>query len=636
MGPKILVPVPCNNFYTGEIFMRYVFGILFKNMLVLQFAVTVGVVLQTEWPKGPLSFKVHSKKGIVRNLKKNKNRLIHEAGRHTTGTWHDEPPIPSTNGFEPVKKPESKADSNWGFTLFPTVHNSDGTKRHNPSPQAGSSFSTEVTVRAESSLEKQEPSSGFFGYFIKTIANSVQKSLVPSVSEADTTESVEKGDGAAPTPTSSSKTSEENSGDPVQTSSSGTSESEAPKVIQSLSNSGPSLVTDQQAGTLDSSFDRDGILISNLGFCKQGARAVHILFDGKRLILCQWRVNGKYQVALLRFHSDGLLDNNFGTQGTVVTKVISKANAYPSSLVVDSTGNILVAGYTDGSKDDDPFILRYLPNGSLDPSFGKGGIQIISLANSQRIYAAAIQKDNKIVLVGTDDDDILVIRHNTDGSLDRTFGGDGRVSWNVGGKDTGFGITIQPDGKILIAGAGNDEQDIVVGRILSDGKPDPAFDGDGFLVVDLQSKADCAKKVLLQSDMKIIVAGYTEVSKNDEDIFLLRTFSNGSLDPSFGSAGKTTLSASSSEDKISDAIFDNLGRIILAGHTGHQKNADSMIARFSSNGQPDASFGQNGVAIFSADSTTDELHAIALESDGKIFAVGGYGRNDYLLMRINH
>ncbi len=612
--------------------MRYVFGMLFKHMWVLPFAATVGTVLHIDSKKIPFLPKTGTKNELMGSLKKHKKkkRIFHLTKHVSTGPDMDATPNIPEPRIEVSKNPESKQSFNWGIPLFPNPKSSTSTQPAKNHSKDNSS-STEHPDRSERSPESEKSPSSLFSFFIKSNEATDQSNSAVSASGSNTPATVPTSSNST---TSSPPSAQISSGDATQTSSdnnTGTVESIA---TASVTYSPTVMNSTSQSGTLDPTFDTDGMLISSLGSGHQGTQAVHILPNGKKVILCQWKIKGKYQVALQRFQSNGILDSSFGNQGTTVTEVISKSNAYPKDLVVDSTGNILVAGYTEGGKSEDPFILRYTTDGVLDSSFGTNGIQIVSLVNSQKIYSIALQKDNKIILVGTDGD-LFVTRHNTNGALDNSFDGNGILSWNVGANAIAYSVTIQPDGAILVTGSGNDEKDIVIGRILANGQLDTTFDGDGYTIIDLQSKIDTAMKVLLQSDLKIIVAGYTEVSKNDEDIVILRLLPNGSLDSSFGSAGKTIVSTGANEDRIYDALLDRSGRILLAGHTGLKSNADSLVARISPDGTVDTSFGKNGVAIVAAGSANDELHGLALEPDGKIFVVGDYDQNDYLLMRIN-
>ena len=171
-------------------------------------------------------------------------------------------------------------------------------------------------------------------------------------------------------------------------------------------------------------------------------------------------------VALMNVHlrstnaasgADGDLDPTFGEGGIVVTDVSGTSN-WIRDIKVQSDGKIVVAGSSDGSDGKAAFILaRYNDDGSLDSSFGSGGKAVTNAGGLEFAKSLALQPDGKILVAGSaydDGTDFGLARYDSDGTLDLSFGSNGKVIKNFGGADTCSGIVVQPDGKILLAGNG--------------------------------------------------------------------------------------------------------------------------------------------------------------------------------------
>ena len=182
--------------------------------------------------------------------------------------------------------------------------------------------------------------------------------------------------------------------------------------------------------------------------------------------------------------------------------------------------------------------------GSLDPSFSDDGVVITPVGTSnEQIYDMAITADNKIVAAGQtligSQNDILVIRYNEDGSLDTSFGGDGIVTTPVGiSNDYSEGVAVQPDGKIVVSGYYYEGANLkaVILRYNTDGSLDTSFDGDGKRIVDFTTSEDMFRDVQIQSDGKIVICGKTWNGRN-YDALLARFNPDGSFDAGFNSTG---------------------------------------------------------------------------------------------------
>jgi uncharacterized delta-60 repeat protein len=240
--------------------------------------------------------------------------------------------------------------------------------------------------------------------------------------------------------------------------------------------------------------------------------------DGKIVVAGHTESSGQFDIAVVRYNADGSLDTSFDTDG-IVTTPVGGNNDEVYGLAVQSDGKMIVAGRSL-SGTHDIMLVRYNGDGSLDTGFDVDGKVTTAIGSgNDEARAVVIQPDGKIVVAGHTESsgqfDITVVRYNADGSLDTSFDTDGIVTTPVGGNnDEGYGIARQGDGKIVVVGrSGNPGLiDIVVVRYNADGSPDTAFSGDGIVTTAIGIADDEAYAVSIQGDGKIVVAGRSEQS----------------------------------------------------------------------------------------------------------------------------
>jgi uncharacterized delta-60 repeat protein len=186
------------------------------------------------------------------------------------------------------------------------------------------------------------------------------------------------------------------------------------------------------------------------------------------------------------------------------------------------------------------------PPGNLDTTFDGDGLVTTNFAAAAEARGLAIQGDGKIVVAGRVDApgsrDFALARYNTDGSLDPALDTDGKVTTDFdAGLDFGYAVAIQADGKIVTAGYADvsGSRDFALARYNPDGSLDTAFDGDGKVTTDFAGSADVAWGMVIQGDGKIVVAGLADVSGTG-DFALARYNPDGSLDTAFEGDGRVT------------------------------------------------------------------------------------------------
>jgi uncharacterized delta-60 repeat protein len=335
--------------------------------------------------------------------------------------------------------------------------------------------------------------------------------------------------------------------------------------------------------------------------------------------------------------ADGDLDTSFGTGGKVTT-AIGSADDTAYSVVLQSDGKIIAVGQSDNGANTDFAVVRYNADGSLDTSFDTDGKVTTAIGSSNdNARSVVLQSDGKIVVVGNSWSsvyDFAVVRYNADGSLDTSFSGDGKVTTQVGGSlsDTAYSVVLQSDGKIIVAGTS--DSDFAVVRFNADGSLDTSFDTDGKVTTPIGSGTDEAYSVVLQSDGKIILSGYS-VGAN-RDFTVVRYNADGSLDTSFGTGGKVTTPIGSGNDEANSVVLQSDGKIILSGYSVGA-NTDFAVVRYNADGSLDTSFDTDGKVTTAIGSGTDEAYSVVLQSDGKIIAAGysnnGPNNNDFAVVR---
>ena len=288
--------------------------------------------------------------------------------------------------------------------------------------------------------------------------------------------------------------------------------------------------------------------------------------------------------------------------------------------------------------------------GTLDPTFGHAGQLQIDFNNSTDIaYAVALQPDGKLVLVGTtytnndfSKEDFAVSRHLPDGTPDSSFGNNGRVTTDFPGlAAVASSVVVQPDGKILVAGGAFPNftflGDFVLVRYQSNGALDPSFGNGGIVVTSFPGQGSYANDVALQPDGKIVAAGTdflnfsTEESSNT-DFAIARYTSTGALDTSFGNGGGVVTDFLGFNDDVFQILVQPDGKLVAVGSAKDPLNFyDFALARYQPNGALDAGFGTGGkLRTDFGTHAFDQARAARLQPDGKIVAAGFAASNDFL------
>jgi uncharacterized delta-60 repeat protein len=324
----------------------------------------------------------------------------------------------------------------------------------------------------------------------------------------------------------------------------------------------------------------------------------------------------------------GDLDPSFDGDGKVLTDFVSGFDQ-ARGIAIQPDGKIVAAGLAPAPGNDNFGLARYNPNGSLDPSFdGDGRVTTDFAGGFDQANAVAIQADGKILAAGAaavSGSDLAVARYNADGSLDLSFDGDGMLTTDYGfGSSVAQDLAIQSDGKIVAAGFGAATgYDFFLTRYNTNGSPDTTFDGDGKVTFPgLGSNDNRANSVVIQGDGKIVAAGCTSCFSSASDFALVRYNSNGSLDASFDGEGNAKTDFAAGDDQAYALAILGDGRLVTAGGATVSGGVDFALARYQTDGSLDTAFDGDGKATTDFAGSSDQAYALSIQIDGKIVAAG--------------
>jgi uncharacterized delta-60 repeat protein len=323
---------------------------------------------------------------------------------------------------------------------------------------------------------------------------------------------------------------------------------------------------------------------------------------------------------------EGTPDAGFGDGGKAIVD-IDRTNDVGGAIARDAGGRVVIVGRDLTNTTTALEIARLRADGRLDTTFSGDGKRSLMLDGlSAGASSVAIQPDGRIIVAGAVvDRGLALVRFHPDGALDRSFGDNGWVTTIVGDDEftEATDVAVQPDGKIVVAGRAlidaTESFDFVVARYMVDGSLDRGFgDGDGWTTTDLGGD-DMSRSVLIDSKGRVVVAGYRHELYQDH-VAVARYTSTGLLDRSFGGDGHID----SVEGQAFDAVLTPKDRIVVAGgrSTPNVAGDHGLLARFDTDGTPDERFGgTDGVELVGSALFTT-LYGLALQPDGAIVAAG--------------
>jgi len=329
-------------------------------------------------------------------------------------------------------------------------------------------------------------------------------------------------------------------------------------------------------------------------------------------------------------YAPAIPDYSFGNAGEVTTNI--NPTEFGADIVVQPDGKVIIAGnsLSTGSTGWDFTIIRYNPNGSIDTTFGTSGIAKLDFSNRiDLVSGIALQSNGKIVLVGStcvqndnNSCNFAIARLNPNGIPDITFGNlrnAGKITTDFAGLlDDASKVAIQTDGKIVVVGRtliNAGNFNYAIVRYNSNGTLDTSFNGDGKAAFSVSNGG--ANDLAIQPDGKIVAVG-----SGNSDFGVLRVTSNGLPDASFGNIGQASIDFGGNDIANTVALTTN-GKIVLGGSAQLFFGAfnDSAIVRLNSNGTLDNSFDGDGKITNSLTSTNDGIADIVVKPSGEIISL---------------
>jgi uncharacterized delta-60 repeat protein len=384
-----------------------------------------------------------------------------------------------------------------------------------------------------------------------------------------------------------------------------------------------------QAGILDNSYGTNGKVSTEVA---PGGGEVWgmAMQDDWSVVVGGFAYNGTdSDFVLMRYKLNGDIDSTFGVNGQVITQM-SSGNDVIYSVAIRSDGKIMAGGLAWNGTNYDFACARYNSNGSLDTTFAGTGKVITPMSSgNDKGFSLSIQSDWSVVLGGTafngTNNDFALVRYTANGTLDNTFGTNGKVLTPMGiGNDKISSLIIQSDGKILVAGmAMNGSQShYALARYNSDGTLDTGFGTSGKVLTAVgTADDDWAYSLAITPDEKIVVGGYAGNGTTDQ-FSIVRYLKNGNLDNTFGASGRVLTAVGDSDASIYGIIVQPDGKIVGAGSYFNGSHISSAIARYNVNGTADSSFGFNGQATTPLSSGENQSYSAVMQPDGKIITAG--------------
>lgn len=390
-------------------------------------------------------------------------------------------------------------------------------------------------------------------------------------------------------------------------------------------------------GDLDPTFGTGGVTDS---VAPVYASDLAIQTDGKVVVVGPG-TNGGWTIA--RYKHNGKLDNTFSDDGWTTISPSAEGSVESCVVAIQPDGKILIGGSAVSNtpaRRGDFAVARLNPDGTLDNTFSGDGVAVTRAERDEsgHVSALVIQPDGKIVAVGQIPSfrGLQVVRYMPDGSLDTTFGSNGLAMPGYGPYTACNAATIQPDGKILLACGVQIQSQFGIGRLLANGNEDKSFSDDGWVICDFVPGMELPEAISLLPDGRITISGRAgsmvgyQYYVSNEDYAVMRVMPNGTFDTSFSGDGKNLIPVESipgmaqAGDTVGPwHVLRPDGKILLGGWYPRGDGASSVwcFARLDAAGELDTTFSGDGFAPASSDSPFRSVRRLVAQPDGKVLTI---------------
>lgn len=392
-----------------------------------------------------------------------------------------------------------------------------------------------------------------------------------------------------------------------------------------------SMVVNAQSGSLDNTFNGNGIVTGNYTSGNNSADAMVIQPDGKIIVAGGTGLASSVKIGVSRYNADGSLDTSFAVNGK---RDFSSGwiKSFVKDIKLQQDGKIVMGGYRWNNSTGDFIMVRLNPDGSFDTTFGTNGIAIIDGGQTEVAESFDIDSNGDYIISGYIEDDFAMAKVKSNGTLDIDFGNGGWVitpfsDFASYSHDT---IVSSIDGRIILGGMILDgyqnKYEYALAVYLSNGNLDTTFGDQGILHFHVGTDNDFGMRILQLNNGQILIGGHSwyATSPLRYEVAVARLNANGSLDTTYGTNGifKARLVANGTS-YLSGMTLQDDGKLVLTATANEAGDYNFGLARATANGQLDTTFGQGG-KIFThiPNSTYGESYNVGIEPDGKIVVSG--------------
>ncbi len=398
------------------------------------------------------------------------------------------------------------------------------------------------------------------------------------------------------------------------------------------------------AGTIDLTFgpNANGTVLVDFNGGDDEPNAVAIGCDGRIIAAGSSDGGGNRNFAVAGFTPDGIVDPTFGSNGNGTIQIdFGGTNDIANQMAIDQQGRIILVGETNATGSNQFAITRLTPDGIIDTTFGTNGLIIFNFGTSSVANAVTVDCQGRIIVAGqsnTTNQDFALVRFDSTGAVDTTFGTGGSTTFDFGGNDVADALAVDRQNRIILAGFSDvaAPEDFAVARFTPDGLLDTTFGTAGGVLINFGG-SDFASAVAVTPDNKIIVFGDSSVIA-PRVFALTRLNPDGTTDNSFGTNNNgQVLLAFGGTDMAEAMVIDLRGKINTVGFSNAQGTDDFALARFNPDGSIDTDFGLNGngKVLFNF-GATDQARAVVRDCQGRLVLAGPSnvdGTRDFALAR---
>ena len=376
-------------------------------------------------------------------------------------------------------------------------------------------------------------------------------------------------------------------------------------------------------GTLDPTFSGNGIRTMFVG----GATAQAVAIDAQdRILVAGYTIGAKTDVAIARLRPRGALDGSFGGDGRVRIDLGATDRAMDVAAAQD--GSVVVVGQRVTLQATTWFVIRLRSDGTRDTSFGANGVVVTDFGRRfEHATTVAIGSDGRILVGGSVTDGAneswALARYLNDGALDTSFGGDGRVTMSLSISGERVQDLVVKSTTILAAGyaESNFVPRFAIAKLRPDGTRATAFGRNGVKIVNVGAGADLAFGLTVQADGRPVLAGYAS-DGGRADWGVVRLHAGGTRDGSFGDAGVVTTAFTPAYEIAAAVAMQSDGRILVVGTARGRSGTDDLaVVRYRADGHLNLSFSGDGKALFNPFGEDDDATDVVVH-EGKIVVVG--------------